>query len=165
MGAGRPPQTFQEKGSQRILFLVLRSLWASLWASDAVAHAMGIQSGGGQLHVQAIQHHRPQQSLAVPGQVGQQQAHRGCCHFGITGGQAIKPWALQPFQIRQTLKTRHLDVGRGGLRHGRLIATLQFGDGAGHTPSYAKPRPRHQSPAAQHAFSVQLAAHGEWVGL
>lgn len=69
-----------------------------------------IQSGGGQLHVHAIQHHRPQQSLAGDGQVGQQQAHRGGRHFGITGVQAIKPWTLQPFQIRHTLKTRQLNV-------------------------------------------------------
>ena len=61
---------------------------------------------------------------------------RGGRHLGITGGQAIKPWALQPFQIRQTLKTRHLDVGRGGSRHGHLMATLQFGDGAGQTPPH-----------------------------
>ena len=108
-----------------------------------------IQSGGGQLHVQAIQHHRPQQSLAVPGQVGQQQAHRDRSHFGVTGGQAIKPWALQPFQNRQTLQTRHLDVGRAGARHGRLLATLQFGEGAGQTPPHGEQGPRYQPPAGK----------------
>ena len=57
---------------------------------------VGIQSSGGQLHVQAIQHHRSHQSLTGPGQVGQQQAHRGRRHLGVNAGQPIKPWTLQP---------------------------------------------------------------------
>ena len=117
---------------------------------------IGIHPGDDQLHVQAIQHHRPQQSLAVPGQVGQQQAHGGRRHFGITGGQAIKPWTLQPFQIRQTLKTRHLDVGRGGSRHGHLLETLQFGDRAGQTPRHAEQGPRHQIHQSEDSTSLRL---------
>ena len=34
-------------------------------------------------------------------------------------GHAVEPWTFQPFQISQTLKTRHRDVGRGGSRHGQ----------------------------------------------
>ena len=109
---------------------------------------IGIQPGGGQLHVQAIQHHRPQQSLAVPGHVSQQQAHRGRCHLGITVGQAIELWALQLLQSCQTLQTRHRDVG-GGSRHGQLSAVGQFGEGAGQTPRHAEQGPRHQSPAGE----------------
>ena len=63
--------------------------------------------------------------------------------FDAINSQAIKPWSLQPFQIRQALKTRHLDDGRGGVRHGRLLATLQFGDGAGQPPNDAEQGPRH----------------------
>ena len=107
-----------------------RGLWTSRWTSRAVDIVVDIQSGGGQVHVQTIQHHRSQQPLAVPRQVGQQQAHRGGRHFRVAGCQAIDPWPLHSFQVRQSLQTRHLDVGRGGSRHGRLVASTHFGEGA-----------------------------------
>ena len=54
-----------------------------------------------------------------------------------------RPWSLQPFQIRQTLKTRHLDVGHVGSRHGRRIAKLQLDDGAARLfgKRFRKPKP------------------------
>ena len=151
--------------SRTRLFLVLRGLWASRLTSRGRGHRCGHLVGWWE--------------TPSPGDPAPSLLAVVCCsrsggpgtasvplqRVRVTTGPGLHPRSFQPFQIRQTLKARHLDVGRGGSRHGRLIATLQFGDGAGHTPSYAKPRPRHQSPAAQHAFSVQLAAHGEWVGL
>ena len=95
--------------------------------------------------VQTIQNTGLNQSLAGDGQVGQQQAHRGGRHFGITGCQAIDPWPLHSFQVRQSLQTRHLDVGRGGSRHGRLTASTHFGEGASCSNSAAGRQPRRGS--------------------
>ena len=85
----------------------------------------------------------------MPGQKGQQQTDRGGRHIKDTGSQVIKPWTLQPFQIRQTLKARHLNDGHGDSRHGDVMATLQFGDGAGQTPAHAEQGPRNQPPAGE----------------
>ena len=74
--------------------------------------------------------------------MGHQQAQGDRHRFRVAALQ-LKPRPLQSFQIRQALKTRQLDVGRGGSRHGHLMATLQFGDGAGQTPHHAKPQLRY----------------------
>ena len=50
---------------------------------------IGIQPGGGQLKLHAIQHHRPQQSLAGLGHLSQR---------------PNKPWPFHSFQIRHTCK-------------------------------------------------------------
>ena len=117
-----------------IIAVVTARLTKRAVVNGSVAN-IGIQSGCCQLHGQAIQDHRPKKSLAMPDHVGQQQTDHGRRHIGNTGSQAIKPWTHQPFQIRQTLKARHLDDGHGGCRHGDVMATLQFGDGAEQTQS------------------------------
>ena len=110
---------------------------------EAVGIVVDLQPGGGQLHVQAIQHHHHQQHFDVPGQIGQQQLNRRGRPLGIIVGKAVELRALQLFQIRKTLQTPHLDVGRGGSRHRPLTATLQLGDGAEQTPPHAELVPRH----------------------
>ena len=115
-----------------IIALVTARLTKRAVINGSVAN-IGIQSGCCQLHGQAIQHHRPKKSLAVPGHVGQQQTDRGRRHIGNISSQANKPWTHQPFQIRQTLRARHLDDGHDGSSHGHVLAKLQFGDGAEQT--------------------------------
>ena len=74
--------------------------------------------------------------------MGQQQGQHGGRHLRVTGCQVVEPWPLKSFQFRQTLQTRHLDVGHEGSRHEHLLGRLQFGDGAGQNPQDAKPFPR-----------------------
>ena len=56
-----------------IIAVVTARLTKRAVVNGSVAN-IGIQPGYGQLHVQAMQHNRPQQTFAVPGQVAQQQA-------------------------------------------------------------------------------------------
>ncbi|MEC8442094.1 MAG: hypothetical protein VXZ59_07235 [Cyanobacteriota bacterium] len=71
---------------------------------------IGIQPDGGQLNSKTIQHHCPQQSLAVSGQVGQRQSEGNGHAFRLLRLHQLHPRSLQLLQIRLGHQGHHFDA-------------------------------------------------------